>query len=140
MEKVEEKASENNISKKSNSVPQNPTDMKSNVFGLQHDILMDRVIASKKKSKFPTLPTAVVSTENFPNNDLFSKIPGTAFQADIDRKNLIKQFHIERKVLKKHFENKDENPLHFQAEDDCDIPEEDHRDEDFIEEETSDRL
>ncbi|KFM61287.1 putative ribosome-binding factor A, mitochondrial, partial [Stegodyphus mimosarum] len=56
MEKVEEKASESDIPKKSNSVPQNPTDMKSNVFGLQHDILMDRVITSKKKSKLPTPP------------------------------------------------------------------------------------
>lgn len=116
MEKIPKLAEEKQIKKDVCTTPYKPIDMKSDVSGLDHALLMDKVIALKKKTKDPLQHTNVISPETVINaDDLFSKIPGVCFQAGSSnevesRDAILKKFHIARKMLKEKYKDKSGDP------------------------------
>lgn len=112
-EKIPKLTEEKQIIKKDvSTTPYKPTDMKSDVCGLDHGLLMDKVISLKKKAKNPLQHTNVISPETMISaDDLFSKIPGVCFQAGSSneaesRDAILKKFHIARKMLKEKYKDK----------------------------------
>ncbi|CAL1262207.1 unnamed protein product [Larinioides sclopetarius] len=83
--------------------PARPMDMRVDVFGLNHDQMMNKVDALKTKAKLPEKTNVITAPEWAENgtieDDIFSKIPGTAVHSDSNREELLKKFHIERKKL-----------------------------------------
>lgn len=119
-----------------------PPDMKTDVFGLDHRLLMSKVLAVKKKPNEPQLHSAVISPESLESGDLFSKIPGTVLQTDNERDKLLKQFCIERKILlSKKFSMKDGDNILCQEESEETEPVEEYElEQDFIDEETVEKF
>lgn len=125
------------------TVPVRPSDMKTDVFGLDHDILMNKINTSRNKSTALKNNNVILSPEWDENGDLFSKIPGTSIHSESDRASLFKQFLIERKKLRydknKNSKNVEETLL-------CEtfVDEEDVEPkivaEDYIEEDTEERF
>lgn len=111
-EKIPKLTEEKLIEKDVCTTPYKPTDMKSDVCGLDHGLLMDKVISLKKKAKNPLQHTNVISPETMISaDDLFSKIPGVCFQAGSSneaesRDAILKKFHIARKMLKEKYKDK----------------------------------
>ncbi|XP_015920821.1 uncharacterized protein [Parasteatoda tepidariorum] len=82
------------------NISHRPSDMKSDVFGLKHNDIMNKIFASKGRIK-SLENSAVISSEFFPSAELFDKIPGTTLESSgIDRSKVLKQFQIERKIAK----------------------------------------
>lgn len=121
------------------AVPEKPPDMKCNIFGLDHDIMMEKVIALKKKVKGPQIKSALISPDSLKDDDLFEKIPGIRFEADSSSRNdILKKFQIQRKMLmkKKQIDSSDTN-LHYGEETEEDDGEfEVYDEDDFIDDET----
>ncbi|PRD33150.1 UNVERIFIED_CONTAM: hypothetical protein NCL1_18309 [Trichonephila clavipes] len=119
-----------------------PANMKTDVFGLKHDVLMDKVNASRNKNTGLKDSHVIISPEWDEKGDLFSKIPGTSIHSESDRAALLKQFLIERKKLmydKKNVKNVNET---YACESfvDEDVPDLKVVDEDYIEEDTDERF
>lgn len=115
--------------------------MKTDVFGLNQQALMDKVIAMKTKPKFTPSNNVIVTSIGDPNVDLFSKIPGTPFYQDVDREGLLKKFHIERKKLrskKSRVEAEDDAVYLHSYDEELDV--EPFTKEDYIEEDTAERF
>lgn len=119
--------------------------MKSNVSGLDHALLMDKVIALKKNTKNPLQHTNVISPETVVSaDDLFSKIPGVCFQAGSSNETesrdvILKKFHIARKMLKERYKDKSGDPQSYEV-DEIEVEEFNSVDDsgDFIDDETAD--
>ncbi|GFR29485.1 uncharacterized protein TNCT_258281 [Trichonephila clavata] len=120
-----------------------PADMKTDVFGLKHDVLMSKVNASRKKNTGPKDSHVILSPEWDEKGDLFSKIPGTSIHSESDRAALLKQFLVERKKLMydRRKNLKDVNETHVcETFVDEDIQDLKVVDEDYIEEDTEERF
>ena len=139
----EEQGIKNDVSMR--STPYKPKDMKNDVCGLDHALLMDKVIALKKKSKDPLQQTNVISPETLISaDDLFSKIPGVCFQAGQSnetesRDAILKKFRIQRKMLKEKKSDESGNSVYYDFVEDnegeLNSPEDNS---DFIDDETID--
>lgn len=120
--------------------------MKCDVFGLDHSMLLEKVLALRKKRKNPPQNTAVISPESLNDvNDLFSTIPGVCFKSEEQsRDDILKQFHLERKLLKeKKTVRVSENNRQDDGDDDDDEAEDviefDSSDCDYVEDETTEK-
>lgn len=119
--KIPKPAEEKQIKEVVCTTPYKPTDMKSDVCGLDHGLLMDKVISLKKRAKNPLQHTNVISPETMISaDDLFSKIPGVCFQAGSSneaesRDAILKKFHIARKMLKEKYKDKSGDPLCYEV-------------------------
>lgn len=119
--------------------------MKSNVSGLDHALLMDKVTALKKNTKDPLQHTNVISPETMVSaDDLFSKIPGVCFQAGSSNETesrdvILKKFHIARKMLKERYNDNSGDPQSYEV-DEIEVEEFNSVDDfgDFIDDETAD--
>lgn len=95
-----------------------PPDMKSDIFGLNHETMMKQVIALKRKPKQTVQQSAVIDPLTMTNDDLFSKIPGVCFQSDSTQDDILKKFHTERKLAKRRsIELKNDNSNFVETED-----------------------
>lgn len=117
--------------------PENPSDMKSDVFGLNRDAMLEKIVASKKKVK-QVQQSAIITQEMLETGDLFSKIPGVCFEADNTREKILKQFQVGRKMLMK---NKTASKLsgddfqdNYENQEDYIESEQNSHEEDYVEE------
>jgi len=117
--------------------PEKPVDMKCDIFGLDHDIMMEKVIALKKKVKGPRTKSALILPDSL-KDDLFENIPGIRFEADSSsRDDILKQFQVQRRMLMKQKKiNLCDNNQHYEdTQDDDDNVQYETYEEDFIDDE-----
>lgn len=139
---TEDKSWHTSEEKVSPGLAQNPPEMKSDVFGLKHDVMMEKVLASKKKAKEPQ-QSAVITPQMLEDGDVFSTIPGICFQPDTTREEILQKFQIDRKkrmqnrsikIRAEDFKNREEEGV-----DDFE-PDRNIFGEDFVEEDSTDNF
>ncbi|GFT00343.1 vigilin [Nephila pilipes] len=130
-------------SEETKTPPPRPSDMKLDVFGLNHDNLMNKVNASRNKNTGSVQSHVILLPEWDEKGDLFNKIPGTSIHSESNREAILKQFLVKRKKLmydkKKNQKNVNETLL---CESLVNEVEQEPKtvDEDYIEEDTEERF